>query len=142
MTAGGNKLADIATPTKDPEFPARMERATPIPEGNATSTPIINAEVSLLALICPVGHKVTCCQGPLCTCKSVPKTNPTQRHKDNPMISLVTPILTSFQSLITTPKVPAIIGPISGDTNMLATTFTTESSISPRPAIVLEKIMK
>lgn len=39
FTAGGRRDADIATPTNDPAFPPRTERATPAPDGKAIIPP-------------------------------------------------------------------------------------------------------
>ena len=39
LTTGGSKEADMATPTRDPAFPPRTERATPAPEGRAIKMP-------------------------------------------------------------------------------------------------------
>lgn len=39
LTAGGNKEAEIATPTKDPILPPRIDKETPAPDGKAMKTP-------------------------------------------------------------------------------------------------------
>jgi len=39
LTAGGRRDADMATPTRDPVLPPRIDRATPAPDGRAMSTP-------------------------------------------------------------------------------------------------------
>jgi hypothetical protein len=39
FTAGGNKEAEIATPTRDAVLSPRMAMATAAPEGSATSNP-------------------------------------------------------------------------------------------------------
>ena len=39
MTAGGNKEADIATPTSEPVLSPNTDNATPAPDGNAIKTP-------------------------------------------------------------------------------------------------------
>jgi len=39
LTAGGRRDAEMATPTNDPAFPPRTERATPAPDSNAMKAP-------------------------------------------------------------------------------------------------------
>lgn len=40
FTTGGNNEADMATPISGPLLPCSNATATPVPEGNAHSTPI------------------------------------------------------------------------------------------------------
>ena len=53
-------------------------------------------------------------------------------------VSYLTPLLVSDQSLTTTPKMPARMGPIRGDTSMEATRVTLEFSSSPNSAMMLD----
>ena len=59
FTAGGSKEAEIATPTMDPEFPPRTERATPTPLGIAIATPTSKPEVSVREDISLVGQSTS-----------------------------------------------------------------------------------
>ena len=56
LTAGGNREADIATPTRDPTFPPRTDKATPAPDGNAIAIPVTKDRTLPRLVISGVGH--------------------------------------------------------------------------------------
>ncbi len=56
LTAGGSREAEMATPTKEPVLPPRMEKATPAPEGMAMRMPTHRLRVIPRACISDVGH--------------------------------------------------------------------------------------
>lgn len=50
FTAGGSREAEMATPTRDPTLPPRMDNATPAPDGMAIKTPTGKARTDPLVI--------------------------------------------------------------------------------------------
>ena len=113
FTAGGSKDAAIATPTKEPAFPAKMDKATPMPEGIAINTPTTKLRVIPRPTISSVGHFATLAHGPAKArdSKQSPEIKPMNRQMPRPISSLLKPDLRRAQSRIIVPKVIAMIGP-------------------------------
>lgn len=136
FTAGGRSEAEIATPTRDPMLSPRIAIATAAPDGNAVNIPTIKACIvqrlsisAVTPLLSPYSSSI-----PI---SIKPKTNPTEVAKQIPIISFFIPIFVSLLSLMTVPKIAAMIGPINGEINILDAKKIVLSSIRPNAARIL-----
>lgn len=137
LTAGGNSEAEMATPTSEPILPPKIPIAAAAPDGIAVNTPTISECNSHLDRISSVRPS------PMLYLSSVvqttmPKMKPTKTAVQMPNNSLIMPKRNRDLSLITVPKMVAIMGPISGDTNMLEAKNIVLFSIKPKAARTLK----
>lgn len=121
----------------EPELPPNTEIATPSPLGTATATPTTRQLQPVLEAISIVGQLLLVVIASIervllnFTTKMQPKMNPHKMQMRRLYSSLFSPILTSFLFLTAVPNTMARMGPIRGDTNMLATSTTLEFSTKP-----------
>ena len=157
MTAGGRREAEMATPTPPAWLPPRTARATPTPLGTAMKTPTTRQLQPVLPSISVVGQlgeetarRFRDLQGRseqfisgeishLLSFKTnkQPNRNPTSTQIARAYSSLFRPIRMSFLFLMARPKTMARMGPIRGEINILATSWTGE--FSTRPENFVEK---
>ena len=125
-------------PTIDPELPPRTEIATPTPLGTAIAKPTTKQLHPVLLAISVVGQLLLVVMANMLrvllnlVTKTHPKMKPQMIQISRQQNSLATPILTSFLFLTAVPNTMARIGPINGDTSILATSTTLEFSTSPK----------
>jgi len=131
LTAGGRRLADIATPTSDEVLFPSVERATPAPDGTAMAMPVRRPATSPLEDISEVGQ-VEVKRSP--STHTTPRMTPRRQHIRRDVTSVLAPLRISDDDRMTWPKDRASTGPMMGDTSMLATITTVFSLIKPIPA--------
>ena len=125
------------SPTIEPELPPSTEIATPSPLGTATATPTTRQLQPVLEAISVVGQSWLVVIASIervrlnFVTKTQPKMNPHTMQIRRLYSSRLSPILTSFLFLTAIPNTIARMGPMRGETSILATNTTLEFSTRP-----------
>mmetsp|Transcript_2534 Transcript_2534/g.5836 ORF Transcript_2534/g.5836 Transcript_2534/m.5836 type:complete len:305 (-) Transcript_2534:320-1234(-) len=120
FTAGGSSDALMATPTSELVLLPSTLSATPKPDTSAITKPVMRPSGLPRDSISAVGS----CRYTPKPATNTPTTKPTSTHMTSESSSLRTPSHSSERSRVTTPSVMPSMGPMMGDTSMLATTTT------------------
>ena len=118
-TASSNSEAEIATPTKLDMLLPVMDRAAPKPNGTAMAMKIHKAEDMLQFAISVFSHK--CLQA---GAVHSPQLKPIKMHRKRPKILNKQPHFMRTLWSMVAPIVTAMIGPIKGETSILAIMMT------------------
>mmetsp|Transcript_880 Transcript_880/g.1641 ORF Transcript_880/g.1641 Transcript_880/m.1641 type:complete len:213 (-) Transcript_880:1057-1695(-) len=138
FTAGGNREAEIATPTRLPVFPPKIDKLTPIPDGIAMAIPVYKPSTSPRICISLVGQSSALSVNPAVKAMETP----TKIQIPRAYISTLNEDRASGQSRIRPPKVIPRTGPMMGDTSIDATITTVLLVANPTPASILAIITR
>ena len=141
FTAGGNKDAEIATPTMEEVFSPNTDKAAAAPDAIAIN---MSNAISFVPPLCAICFVIYIPVSFLCIdsipMKSNPQRSPVRIQSIRDTNPFLIPLFLSFLSEITQPNSIAKIGPIIGDTSIEATITTELSESKPNRAIKLAKI--
>ena len=128
----------MATPTRLDVLSDKMDKATPTPDGVAIAIPVNIPTTVPRPAISFVGQNHSSCASNAINIH--PVTKPTAIHINKDAISFIIPCHTNDLFSIMAPNVIANIGPIIGDTNILATITTVLFEANPTAANIAATI--